>query len=235
MDKILLIIPAFNESDNLPKLVENIKKDAKEFDILIVNDYSTDNTSDVAKNLGVHVIDLPCNLGIGGAVQTGYKYAYENGYDYAVQVDGDGQHDPKYLNVLYEKIQEGYNFVIGSRFIEKEGFQSTFIRRVGINFFYYLIKVLTRKNVTDATSGFRIADRKVIKLFSDYYPSDYPEPETIILLIKNNFKIAEVPVIMKERENGKSSIDLIKSIYYMIKVTLAMIFSYCGKKKGSCM
>lgn len=232
MDKVLLIIPAFNESKNLPKLIENINKSNGKFDILIVNDYSTDNTSEIARELGVNVIDLPCNLGIGGAVQTGYKYAYENGYDYAVQVDGDGQHDPAYLEKIYEKAKEGYNFVIGSRFIEKQGFQSTFVRRIGIQFFYYLIKMLTHEEITDATSGFRIADRKVIKLFSEYYPSDYPEPETIMLLIKNNFKIAEIPVVMKERENGKSSIDFIKSIYYMIKVTLAMVLSYFNKKRS---
>lgn len=232
MDKILLIIPAFNEGKNLPNLVTNINKEACDYDTLIVNDYSTDNTGEIAKDLGVNVINLPCNLGIGGAVQTGYKYAYENGYDYAIQVDGDGQHDPMYLELLHKKIKEGYNFVIGSRFIEKKGFQSTFTRRVGIQFFYHLIKILSREKITDATSGFRIADRSVIKLFSQYYPSDYPEPETIMLLIKNNFKIAEIPVVMKERENGKSSIDLIKSVYYMIKVTLAIILSYFSKKRS---
>lgn len=232
MDKILLIIPAFNESDNLPKLIENINKENYDYDVLIVNDYSIDNTSKIARKLGVKVIDLPCNLGIGGAVQTGYRYAYENGYDYAIQVDGDGQHDPMYLELLHKKITEGYNFVIGSRFIEKKGFQSTFTRRLGIQFFYQLIKLLSKEKITDATSGFRIADRSVIKFFSIYYPSDYPEPETIMLLIKNNFKIAEIPVVMKERENGQSSIDFIKSIYYMIKVTLAIILSYFSKKRS---
>lgn len=232
MDKILLIIPAFNESENLPKLIASIKKESYDYDVLIINDYSTDNTGKIAKELGVNVINLPCNLGIGGAVQTGYKYAYENEYDYAIQVDGDGQHDPIYLELLHKKIKEGYNFVIGSRFIEKKGFQSTFTRRVGIQFFYHLIKFLGKEKITDATSGFRIADKSVIKLFSQYYPSDYPEPETIMLLIKNNFKIAEIPVVMKERENGKSSINLIKSIYYMIKVTLAIVLSYFSKKRS---
>lgn len=232
MDKILLIIPAFNESENLPKLIASINKESYNYDVLIINDYSTDNTGEIAKELGVNVINLPCNLGIGGAVQTGYKYAYENGYDYAIQVDGDGQHDPSYLKLLHKKIKEGYNFVIGSRFIEKRGFQSTFTRRVGIQFFYHLIKFLGKEKITDATSGFRIADKSVIKLFSQYYPSDYPEPETIMLLIKNNFKIVEIPVVMKERENGKSSINLIKSIYYMIKVTLAIVLSYFSKKRS---
>ncbi|HBC2035027.1 TPA: glycosyltransferase family 2 protein [Clostridium perfringens] len=232
MDKILLIIPAFNESENLPKLINDINKEPYDYDILIINDYSTDNTAKIAKNLGVNIINLPCNLGIGGSVQTGYKYALENEYDYAIQVDGDGQHDPRYLELLHKKIKEGYNFVVGSRFIEKKGFQSTFTRRIGIQFFYYLIKVLTKQEITDATSGFRIADKSVIKLFSQYYPSDYPEPETIILLLKNNFKIAEIPVVMKERANGKSSINFVKSIYYMIKVTLAILLSYFSKKRS---
>ncbi|MGL5821576.1 MAG: glycosyltransferase family 2 protein [Sarcina sp.] len=236
MKKLLLIIPAFNEEKNLPYLVEKIDQAKKslplQVDTLIINDYSTDNTKKVLKELkGINYINLPCNLGIGGAVQTGYKYAKDNNYDYAIQIDGDGQHNPAYIKDAYEEIQKGYNFVIGSRFINNEGFQSSFIRRIGINFFYYLIKILSRQKITDATSGFRLCDKSIIDIFSRYYPSDYPEPETLMILINNDFKISEIPVVMNEREHGSSSIKIMNSIYYMIKVTMAIILTFAFKKK----
>ncbi len=236
MKKLLLIVPAFNEEKNLPELVNKINEVQNtmpiKVDTLIINDFSTDNTKEVLKTLeNVNFINLPCNLGIGGAVQTGYKYAKENDYDYAIQIDGDGQHNPKYIKQAYEEIEKGYNFVIGSRFIDNQGFQSSFVRRLGINFFYYLIRILTREKITDATSGFRLCDRKVIDLFSRYYPADYPEPETLMILISNGFKVTEIPVIMNEREHGKSSINVVNSIYYMIKVTTAILLSFSLKKK----
>lgn len=236
MKKLLLIVPAFNEEKNLPELVNKINEVQNtmpiKVDTLIINDFSTDNTKEVLKTLeNVNFINLPCNLGIGGAVQTGYKYAKENDYDYAIQIDGDGQHNPKYIKQAYEEIEKGYNFVIGSRFINNQGFQSSFVRRLGINFFYYLIRILTREKITDATSGFRLCDRKVIDLFSRYYPADYPEPETLMILISNGFKVTEIPVIMNEREHGKSSINVVNSIYYMIKVTTAILLSFSLKKK----
>lgn len=236
MKKLLLIVPAFNEEKNLPELVNKINEVQNtmpiKVDTLIINDFSTDNTKEVLKTLeNINFINLPCNLGIGGAVQTGYKYAKENDYDYAIQIDGDGQHNPKYIKQAYEEIEKGYNFVIGSRFIDNQGFQSSFVRRLGINFFYYLIRILTREKITDATSGFRLCDRKVIDLFSRYYPADYPEPETLIILISNGFKVTEIPVIMNEREHGKSSINVVNSIYYMIKVTTAILLSFSLKKK----
>lgn len=236
MKKLLLIVPAFNEEKNLPELVNKINEVQNtmpiKVDTLIINDFSTDNTKEVLKTLeNINFINLPCNLGIGGAVQTGYKYAKENDYDYAIQIDGDGQHNPKYIKQAYEEIEKGYNFVIGSRFIDNQGFQSSFVRRLGINFFYYLIRILTREKITDATSGFRLCDRKVIDLFSRYYPADYPEPETLMILISNGFKVTEIPVIMNEREHGKSSINVVNSIYYMIKVTTAILLSFSLKKK----
>ncbi|WP_066870910.1 glycosyltransferase family 2 protein [Clostridium mediterraneense] len=236
MKKLLLIVPAFNEEKNLPELVNKINEVQNtmpiKVDTLIINDFSTDNTKEVLKTLkNVNFINLPCNLGIGGAVQTGYKYAKENDYDYAIQIDGDGQHNPKYIKQAYEEIEKGYNFVIGSRFINNQGFQSSFVRRLGINFFYYLIRILTREKITDATSGFRLCDKKVIDLFSRYYPADYPEPETLMILISNGFKVTEIPVIMNEREHGKSSINVVNSIYYMIKVTTAILLSFSLKKK----
>lgn len=236
MDKILLIVPAFNEYKNLPNLVANINNtkfsNNIKVDILIVNDFSTDNTEELLKTMkNIYFVNLPCNLGIGGAVQTGYKYAQKHNYDYAIQIDGDGQHNPEYINTLYEEIKKEKNFVIGSRFIEKEGFQSSGLRRMGINFFQYLIKLLTSKKITDATSGFRIADKKVISLFASSYPTDFPEPETIIQLLSLGLNVSEVAVVMNERQHGVSSINLPKSIYYMVKVTLAILFSKINNKK----
>ncbi len=231
MDKVLLIIPAYNEEKNLQSLIENIRNLNEGYDILVVNDCSTDNTKFVCKSIGVNTINLPANLGIGGAMQTGYKYAYYNDYDIAIQVDGDGQHNPQYIKDLIKEIKKGYNMAIGSRFITKEGFQSTFLRRIGINYFNWIIKILTKANITDPTSGFRAADRKTINLFRKYYPVDYPEPETVVLLQKNKLRVKEIPVIMNERLEGKSSIDSIKSIYYMIKVSIAILITAISTHK----
>jgi glycosyltransferase involved in cell wall biosynthesis len=222
--KKLIIIPAYNESENIEKTVENIKVNAPDFDYVVINDCSTDNTLDILKSHNYNYVSLPINLGIGGAVQTGYKYAKEFDYDVAVQVDGDGQHDPVFLNYMADYLQEHeLDMVIGSRFIDKEGFQSSFMRRVGINYFTGLIRLLTGKKITDPTSGLRMAGKKVINLFADNYPVDYPEPETAVTAINNGMKIEEIPVIMKERQGGVSSITLKKSVYYMVKVTLAII------------
>ncbi|WP_026884426.1 glycosyltransferase family 2 protein [Clostridium akagii] len=225
MSKVLVIIPAYNEEKNLEKLIDKIRLTNHNYDILVVNDCSKDNTSVKCREKNVMVIDLPVNLGIGGAVQTGYKYAYYNHYDIAVQVDGDGQHNPEYIKDIVEEVKNGNNFCIGSRFIDKEGFQSTFMRRVGIKYFTMLIKIVTGFNITDPTSGFRACDRNIIKYFVEYYPQDYPEPETLVLLRKKKYKIKEVAVVMNERDGGKSSISSFKSIYYMIKVTMAILIS----------
>ncbi|WP_040213618.1 glycosyltransferase family 2 protein [Clostridium polynesiense] len=231
MEKVLLIIPAYNESKNIPRLIESINALNEGYDILVVNDCSTDNTKNVCRELGVNTINLPANLGIGGAMQTGYKYAYYNNYDIAVQVDGDGQHNPIYIKDVIREVKSGYNMCIGSRFINKEGFQSTLMRRVGITYFNYLIKMLTGISITDPTSGFRAADKTTINLFRKYYPVDYPEPETVVLLKKNGLKIKEIPVIMNERLEGKSSIDSFKSIYYMIKVSVAILITAMSSYK----
>ncbi|WP_144940575.1 glycosyltransferase family 2 protein [Paenibacillus sp. 32O-W] len=230
--KSLVIIPAYNEAKNIKNLINQLKIiDNFNFDIIIINDCSDDDTSTICKELNIKVIDLPCNLGIGGAVQTGYKYADENGYDIAIQVDGDGQHRPEYLNDIIQPIlQEKADMVIGSRYLEKQGFQSTFLRRLGIKYFSRLIELLTQQKITDPTSGFRAGNKKVIKLFSQRYPVDYPEPEAIIILSRNNLKVLEVPVIMSERREGTSSINWIRSIYYMIKVTLAILIDIFRKK-----
>ena len=181
---------------------------------------------------GYNVINLPINLGIGGAVQTGYKYAYNHDYDIAVQVDGDGQHDPLFLGVMAQYLEEhSADMVIGSRFIEKKGFQSSRARRIGIVFFTKLIKIMTGATITDPTSGLRMVGRNVIELFSNDYPRDYPEPESVVAILRRHMKVIEIPVVMKEREGGVSSISLKKSVYYMIKVTLAIvIYRIAGKK-----
>ncbi|MGT2799395.1 glycosyltransferase family 2 protein [Streptococcus marmotae] len=223
---LLIIIPAYNESGNLHKTVGMIKEEAEEFDYVIINDCSTDDTLEICRESLYNVIDLPINLGIGGAVQTGYKYALERGYKYAVQIDGDGQHNPRYIKAMLELLRENaLDMVIGSRFIEKEGFQSSLSRRIGISFLEKLIKLLTKKKITDPTSGLRLVNEKIIKLFADHYPTDYPEPETIVALLESGFTIKEIPVVMNSREHGTSSITLNRSIYYMIKVSMAMLIA----------
>ena len=204
--------------------MESIERDAVGFDYIVINDCSTDRTKEICEEHGFHYVDLPINLGIGGAVQTGYKYAWENGYDMAVQVDGDGQHDPEFLELMAEYLEtHQVDMVIGSRFIEKQGFQSSGMRRVGIRFFSGLIRLMTGKTITDPTSGLRMAGRNVIELFSKDYPRDYPEPESVVAILRKGLKVAEVPVIMREREGGVSSISMKKSVYYMVKVTLAIL------------
>ena len=222
--KKIIIIPAYNEEENIERTVNAIQKSAQGFDYVIINDCSTDNTRKICEEKEFNIVNLPINLGIGGAVQTGYKYAYENGYDVAVQVDGDGQHDPEFLNTMADYlIEHQVDMVIGSRFIEKKGFQSSITRRMGIQFFSKLIKVLTGKKITDPTSGLRMIGRNVMEIFSEDYPRDYPEPESIVAVLRKNMKIEEIPVVMLERQGGVSSISPKKSIYYMIKVTLAIL------------
>lgn len=222
--KKIIIIPAYNEEENIERTVNAIQKSAQGFDYVIINDCSTDNTRKICEEKEFNIVNLPINLGIGGAVQTGYKYAYENGYDVAVQVDGDGQHDPEFLNTMADYlIEHQVDMVIGSRFIEKKGFQSSITRRMGIQFFSKLIKVLTGKTITDPTSGLRMIGRNVMEIFSRDYPRDYPEPESIVAVLRKNMKIEEIPVVMLERQGGVSSISPKKSIYYMIKVTLAIL------------
>lgn len=222
--KKLIIIPAYNESANIEKTVRRIKERAPEFDYVIINDCSTDQTLKICVKNHFNVIHLPQNLGIGGAVQTGYLYGYRNGYDMAVQVDGDGQHDPAFLNQMADYLENNnLDMVIGSRFIEKKGFQSSGIRRIGIRYFTFLIKLLTGKKITDPTSGLRMVNRRVMELFSEQYPKDYPEPESVVAVIRRKMSVGEIPVVMHEREGGVSSISAKKSVYYMIKVSLAIL------------
>ncbi|WP_294351710.1 glycosyltransferase family 2 protein [uncultured Clostridium sp.] len=229
--KILVIIPAYNEEKNIINVVNNIKKECPEVDYIVINDCSKDNTEKILKENKFNYISLPVNMGIGGGVQTGYKYAAANGYDIAIQIDGDGQHDPKYIKKLIQPIIDGKaDMTIGSRFIEKEGFQTSFMRRVGINFLNRLIKICCGQNITDVTSGFRATNKRLTKEFAKNYAQDYPEPEAIIHSVLKGFKVQEVPVIMHERQEGESSINMTKSIYYMIKVSLAIILCRISDK-----
>lgn len=222
--KILVIIPAYNEQDNIVSVVNNLNKSSPFVDYLIINDCSTDETEKVCKENGYNYINLPVNLGIGGGVQTGYKYAYENGYDIVIQHDGDGQHDPTYIEEVIKPIEEGVaDIVIGSRFITKEGFQSSFIRRLGIKFLSSLIKICSKVEIYDVTSGYRAVNRKFIKIYAHSYAEDYPEPEAIVAGAMYGARIKEVPVIMHERNSGHSSIKSWKPIYYMIKVSIAIL------------
>ena len=223
MEKILLIIPAYNEAENIEKLIDDLVRNYPVYDYVIINDGSQDETAEICETNCYNVVNLPINLGIGGAVQTGYRYARKYGYDIAVQIDGDGQHDAAYVERVIAPLQRGEaDVVIGSRFLSKEGFQSSRLRRIGITFLSDLLFLCTGKRVRDVTSGFRAVNEKFINIYAEDYPSDYPEPEAIITAIMYGGKVTEVPVAMRERENGESSINLRKSVYYMIKVTLAI-------------
>lgn len=228
----LVIIPAYNEAWNIVSLVFEIHEKIKNCDILVVNDASIDNTGSLAEKTGLaEVINFPYNLGIGAAVQAGFKYANKFNYKYALQCDGDGQHPIVQINNLISEIKKGEaDVVIGSRFLEdNDGFKSTFLRRFGIKVFTFVTILLIRKRITDCTSGFRIYNRQTIKFLARHYPADFPEPEAIILLGKNNFKLTEIPTRMRARKGGKSSISS-KGVFYMIKVLLSMFMTATRSK-----
>ena len=230
--KILVIIPAYNEAESITNVIAKLKQDMPRADYVVVNDCSKDSTMDKLREAEASYLNLPINLGIGGGVQTGYKYALLNGYDIAVQIDGDGQHDTKYLQKVIQPILDGEkDIVIGSRFLEKEGFQSSGLRRAGITFLSMLIRMCSGVKIYDVTSGFRAVSREYIKIYATDYPVDYPEPEAIVMAALAGARVGEVPVIMKERQGGESSISAFKSVYYMIKVSLAVILCRITHRK----
>ncbi len=233
--KVALIIPCFNEEESIPGLFAEIKNTRFSEHVSVtpvfINDCSKDNSKQILLNHTIEFIDLPVNLGIGGAVQTGFKYALREGYDVAVQMDGDGQHPPSELQKILDLIiNNEADVVIGSRYLTKEGFQSSSLRRAGINYFKWLNKKLVGVTIFDSTSGYRALNKKALKIVADYYPDEYPEPEAIILYALHNLKIKEVPVTMRERQGGSSSIKTYKTVYYMFKVTLGTIFLYIRLK-----
>ncbi len=224
MVKKLVIIPAYNEESSILAQCRDVREKAPEYDLLVINDGSTDRTADLLQDAKITYLNLALNLGIGGAVQAGYRYALQNGYDAVVQIDGDGQHDPAFLPDMYETLQaKQADLVIGSRFLEKEGDQSTVVRRMGIGYFTSLIRLLTGRKITDPTSGQRMIGRRLIEEFAADYPQDYPEPESVMRALKRGYRVVEVPVRMRERQGGRSSIRAYNAVYYMVKVTLAVI------------
>ena len=222
--KTLIIIPAFNEAENIKRVVDNLIENYPQYDYVVINDCSKDSTEEILKANKYNYITLPVNLGIGGGVQAGYMYAVRNSYDIAVQMDGDGQHNPEYIGRLIQPIiNNELDMAIGSRFIDKQGFQTSFMRRVGINIFKGIIRISCGARISDTTSGFRATNSKLNLLFSQEYAHDYPEPEAIVAAKLNGFRVGEVAVIMNERDGGVSSINTLRAIYYMIKVSLALI------------
>lgn len=231
--KTLIIIPAYNEEKSIGGVIDDINQHIDGVDILVVNDGSTDSTGDVAASRGVTVVNLPYNLGIGAAMQTGYIYADRKGYDIAVQFDGDGQHRADEIEFLRRPVIEGAaDAVVGSRFLGRKGYGLKWYRRAAIKVISGFISLFAGQKITDSTSGFRAANRRVIEFYSSYYPDDYPEPEAIVLLGKAGFKIVEVPAGMRERLEGTSSITVLKGFYYVAKVLLAIMIDLMKKPYG---
>jgi glycosyltransferase involved in cell wall biosynthesis len=222
----LAIVPAYNEQGAIAQVVAELHEFAPEFDVLVVDDGSTDKTAEVARSAGAAVIRHPFNLGIGGAMQSGYVYAAEQGYGIAVQVDGDGQHDARQVARLLQHLGKNpaLDMVTGSRFLaaEGDGYRSSASRRAGIRVFAGIISAITGQRVTDPTSGFRMTTRRGIELFARDYPHDYPEVEAILMMHAHQLQSAEIPVTMRSRSSGVSSINSTRSVYYMIKVLLAI-------------
>lgn len=230
MKKLLIIVPAYNEEASLPGVIQDLRRNIPSADVLVVNDGSRDATARVARELGVTVLDLPFNLGIGGAMQAGYQYAAQNSYDVAVQFDGDGQHVASEIEKLLRPLEAGAaDLIIGSRFLEPGEYRASAFRGVGIWIFSFVLTRILETAITDSTSGFRAANRKVIEFFSRTYPDDYPEVEALVLLHKMNLRMVEVPVSMRERTGGRSSITPVRSVYYMTKVLLAILIDLMKK------
>jgi glycosyltransferase involved in cell wall biosynthesis len=219
----IAIVPAMNEEQNIGRVVDELRAFDRGLEVVVVSDGSTDRTVEVAAARGAHVIRLPFNLGIGGAVQTGFRYAWEHGYEVAVRVDGDGQHDPSQLDRVLAPVLAGdADIVVGSRFAGGVGYRSSATRRIGIRILAWVVSAIARQRLTDTTSGFQALNRRAIALFAADYPHDYPEVEGMVMVIKHRLRLAEVGVTMREREHGRSSIGAAASVYYMAKVLLAL-------------
>lgn len=228
---ILVIVPCYNERGGIAHVVHELTalrdQEGYQLDVLVVNDCSTDESLAIVRTLPCLYLNLPVNLGIGGAMHSGYRYAYQKGYDVAVQVDGDGQHPANELPAVLEPIlRREADVSIGSRFINREGFQSSLTRRIGIKYFRWLNQLLIGKAIYDSTSGFRAFNRRTIEIVNNYYPDEYPEPESIVQFGLQGLRIKEVPVKMRRRDEGVSSIDTSRAFYYMLKVSLAIVFMY---------
>jgi glycosyltransferase involved in cell wall biosynthesis len=219
----IAIVPAFNEEGNIGGVLNELRTFDAGLQIVVISDGSTDRTAAVAAEHGAHVIRLPFNLGIGGAVQTGFRYAWEEGYDIVVRVDGDGQHDPAQLaQVLAPVLADEADIVVGSRFAGESDYRSSATRRIGIRVLAWVVSAIARQRVTDTTSGFQALNRRAIRLFAADYPHDYPEVEGMVMVIRHRLRLREVPVSMRARVHGRSSIGSLASVYYMAKVLLAL-------------
>jgi glycosyltransferase involved in cell wall biosynthesis len=221
--KRVAVVPAFNEERNIGRVLDELRALDPGLDVVVVSDGSTDATVEVALARGAHVISLPFNLGIGGAVQTGFRFAWEEGYELAVRLDGDGQHDPGELRALVAPVVAGdADLAVGSRFVAGGGYRSSAARRIGIRILARVVSWIARQRLTDTTSGFQAANRRAIRVYAADLPHDYPEVEGIVMAIRHNIRLVEVPVTMREREHGRSSIGALASVYYMIKILLAL-------------
>ncbi|MBT9138557.1 MAG: Undecaprenyl-phosphate mannosyltransferase [Syntrophomonadaceae bacterium] len=230
--KILVIVPAHNEEDNILRTLREIREKASYVDILVVNDGSTDRTSEIVRNNGSVIIDLPFNMGIGAAVQTGFKVALEREYDIAIQIDADGQHNPSYIPMLCEPILKGdADVVIGSRYKEKSNYKTNIVRLAGIKFFSWLASMITRQKITDTTSGLRALNQNAIALFSKEYPTEFPDAEAIILLGYRGFRVSEIPVEMRKRQGGESFFSLLRFLRYPPKNLFSIIHLVLRERK----
>lgn len=230
--RVLVILPAHNEEKSIGAVIDKIRKLGKKYHLVVINDGSTDKTQEIAFKKNVEVINLPFNLGIGGSVQTGLKYAYINNYDVAVQVDADGQHDPIFIPELIKALDHDADMAIGSRFMAKTNYQPPFMRKLGIEIFSFFIKLTCGKKIYDSTSGFRAFNRKAITFLAKNYPIDFPEPESIVKLLRNGFKIKEVRVEMSNRSSGKSSVTSLKAIYFMSSISIAILIERLKQKRN---
>jgi glycosyltransferase involved in cell wall biosynthesis len=230
----LIIVPAYNEEGSLRLVLSELRATAPQFDVVVVNDGSTDATPAIARDMGYPVLDLCFNLGIGGAMQTGFRYALEKGYPVALQVDSDGQFPPDQIDTLARLVlEEGWDMVIGSRFLGGTTYEGSRSRRVGNLVLSRLCTILSGRRITDCTSGFRAYSRRALEYLLDYYPADYPEPETVVFLARLGLRIREEPVNMRQRQAGASSIGGLKPLYYMLKVSLALILNTFKEKPPS--
>jgi hypothetical protein len=220
--RVLAVVPAFNEAASVGGVVRELRGRG-DLDVVVINDGSTDGTAEAAQAAGARVVDLPYNLGIGGAVQSGFLFARDHGYDVAVQVDGDGQHQPGEIDRLLAPIRaREADLVLGSRYVEKTDYHAPAARRTGMVLFSAVVSLLTRQRLRDTTSGFRASSRPVIEYFAEHYPRDYPEVESLVLLRRAGFRVREVACSFREREGGESSITAARSVYYVVKVLLAL-------------
>jgi glycosyltransferase involved in cell wall biosynthesis len=227
-ERTLVIIPAYNEEKTIVSLIQSIKNLYPQFDIVVINDGSEDNTVDLAREAGAQVLSHPFNMGYGVALQTGYKFAVHNNYDQLVQIDGDGQHDPKGIKTLLDNLKEGScDIVLGSRFIGTGDYKHSIFRSIGARFFRMILRLLSGQKISDPTTGFQAMKKNVLQVFvRDVFPCDYPDADVIVLLVKLRYKIREVPVVVYPKKGGKSMHrNPLRVIYYIFKMSLSMFIT----------